>query len=73
MKENYESQDLSVGEFIIFDGALKHGNKVNVENFCRVSFDFRIIRSSEFKNLESKSVTQNIQFSIGNYYSEYII
>jgi len=68
-KENYFPFNSKFGEYGIFDGHLKHGNKLNQEGFSRVSFDFRIIRLSDFKEINKKSLTQNIDFSIGKYYS----
>jgi len=38
-KEDYSPVNLINGEGLIFDSALKHGNKLNQENLTRVSFD----------------------------------
>ena len=58
------------GEYAIFDGFLKHGNEVIIEeNYSRISFDFRVIKESEFKVSQKKSFTQKIKFSVGEYYN----
>lgn len=69
LKEDYFPFNSNFGEFAIFDGNLKHGNKVNEEKYSRISFDFRIIKSNEFKKINKSSVTQNIKFKLGSYYS----
>ena len=74
VEKSYKSEDFvpfnsKYGEFAIFDGCLKHGNVINIEKYTRLSFDFRVIRKREFREINKKSFTQNIEFSIGNYYS----
>ena len=57
---------------LIFDSGLKHGNKINLENKTRLSFDFRVIPLSKWnpsKNSKiSKSLNQKLKFSLGDYY-----
>ncbi|MDJ0797353.1 MAG: hypothetical protein QNJ51_11070 [Calothrix sp. MO_167.B12] len=60
--------ELEYGQYLIFDSALKHGNEINVEGYSRVSFDFRVIPLSKYKQSEGKSINQNMKFAIGDYY-----
>lgn len=70
-KEDYSPVNIDFGEFLIFDSGLKHGNVINEENKTRVSFDFRVIPLSVYKEPEaSSSYSQGIQFKIGDYYSK---
>ena len=58
--------------FLIFDSGLKHGNKLNVENKTRLSFDFRVIPLSKRKPAKKgkvyKTLSRNLKFSLGDYY-----
>ena len=67
----YNPWNLNYGEYLIFDSGLTHGNKVNIENSTRLSFDFRIIEKSNLSNISEikASVKQNIDFKVGEYYS----
>lgn len=67
-KEDYHPIELEYGQYLIFDSALKHGNEVNVEGYTRVSFDFRVIPLSNYKNHEETSINQKMKFSLGDYY-----
>lgn len=70
-KEDYEPANLDYGQFLIFDSGLKHGNVLNKENKTRLSFDFRVIPRSKYKEpSNASSYSQNIEFKIGHYYSE---
>tara|TARA_B110000483_G_C18199376_1_gene544494 strand:- start:2333 stop:3025 length:693 start_codon:yes stop_codon:yes gene_type:complete len=70
-KQDFSPSNLNLGEFLIFDSALMHGNKKNQENLTRISFDFRVIPYSKWKNnnIDKSSVTRNVKFKIGDYYS----
>lgn len=57
------------GQYLIFDSALEHGNEVNVENYTRVSFDFRVIPLSKYKSSSQQSINQGMKFAIGDYYA----
>ncbi len=46
----------------------KHYNRINKTGKTRVSFDFRVIPYSKFKNCEVESATSKMKFSIGEYY-----
>jgi len=68
---DYAPCDLQHGEYLEFDGAnLMHGNKINKTSQSRVSFDFRILPSTSYNDIEhsKKSVTQSKTMSIGDYW-----
>ncbi len=67
-REDFHPIELEYGQYLIFDSALKHGNEVNTEGYTRVSFDFRVIPLSKYKQHEGVSINQNMKFSIGDYY-----
>jgi len=68
---DFRPVDVSHGQYLIFDGAnLTHGNKINKTGKTRVSFDFRIVKKSEFKASNKKTVSQGIKFEIGDYFME---
>lgn len=74
MESAYKLQDFhpveaEYGEYVIFDSALMHGNEVNIEDYTRVSFDFRVIPLSKYRGTDSASINQNMKFHIGDYYS----
>ena len=71
-KKDYTPSNMEYGQFLIFDSSLMHGNKKNIENYTRISFDFRVIpfsKWSENNNEEKSSVDKNLKFKIGEYYS----
>ena len=70
-KEDYQPININFGQFLIFDSALKHGNITNKEGISRISFDFRVIPRSLYKETNSKfkSHSQGINFKVGEYYS----
>ena len=71
-KNDYSPMNLNYGEFLIFDSGLKHGNKINLENKTRISFDFRIIPETIWQNKKIKknkfSADSKMEFDIGGYY-----
>ena len=71
-KNDYQPANLEYGQFLIFDSGLKHGNKVNLENKTRLSFDFRVIPLSKWNpptsSKISKSLNQKLKFSLDDYY-----
>jgi hypothetical protein len=62
---------MDIGDMIQFDGnRCLHGNKTNDTGYTRVSFDFRIIPFSLYKENKSlKSISASRQFILGDYYS----
>ena len=71
-KKDYKPVNLNFGQFLIFDSGLKHGNKINLENKTRISFDFRVIPYSKWKKIQSKKIkssfNQKLKFKLGDYY-----
>jgi hypothetical protein len=71
-KEDYSPMNLNFGQGLIFDSGLNHGNKVNVENLTRLSFDFRVIPLSKWKEIEGRkpnfSTDQHLKFVLNDYY-----
>jgi len=67
--EDYKSFDLNENEFYKTKlNSCYHYNKINLTNNTRVSFDFRVIPKSEFKNNKLTSTTSNVKFIPGKYY-----
>jgi hypothetical protein len=62
--------NLKYGQFIFFDSGLSHGNKINDTGKTRLSFDFRVIPKSMYKQnaVTKKSISQGIDLAIGDYY-----
>jgi len=70
-KHDFQPKELDVGEFLIFDSALKHGNEINAEGYTRVSFDFRVIPKNLFRDSERTTANRGHKLSIGNYYDQF--
>jgi len=68
-KNDFKPINTKYGEYIIFDSGLKHGNQINIENKTRISFDFRIVPKSLYKNNpNTSSINTNMKFKVGEYY-----
>ena len=70
-KKDYRPINLLYGQYIYFDSGLLHGNKMNIENKTRISFDFRIIPASKWdknKYSKKKSISRKKKFIVGDYY-----
>ena len=68
-KNDFRPINTNYGQFIIFDSGLKHGNKLNIENKTRISFDFRVTPKSLYKNDFNKSSSDTkMKLNIGNYF-----
>lgn len=68
---DYHPIRVSPGQFLQFNGChLKHGNKINDTGKTRVSFDFRVIPQSQYKENPDAgvSVVRGIKFVLGGYY-----
>ena len=70
MSENFLPVEVKYGEFLIFNSLLKHGTEVNQEGSTRISFDFRIMKTSEYEGSDKKSFVRRKQFKIGSYYEQ---
>jgi ectoine hydroxylase-related dioxygenase (phytanoyl-CoA dioxygenase family) len=68
-EKHHQPVNIDIGQYVIFDSALEHGNEVNVEGYTRLSFDFRVIPYSQYKESRLDSITQKIRFRIGEYYN----
>lgn len=70
-KGDYEAYHVNYGEVLIFDGVnLYHGNKTNIEETTRVSFDFRVVDKINFNPSEKSSVSNHTQFTLGHYFEQ---
>ena len=70
-KGDYKPMNCSYGELIQWDGSnLSHGNKLNKTGLCRISMDFRVIKSSNYIDSDHKTINTKIKFGIGGYYKE---
>jgi hypothetical protein len=68
-KGDYAPINTTVGEFVKWNGAnLKHGNKINDTGNTRVSFDFRVMPLSKYKDNDRKSVSTNTKMELGKYW-----
>ena len=47
---------------------LTHGNKQNLTSLTRVSFDFRVIPISRYRESDHLTINTKIPFGIGGYY-----
>jgi hypothetical protein len=66
---NHRPVEAALGQFVIFDSALEHGNEINREGYTRVSFDFRVIPLSRYQESAKTSFNEQRKFRIGDYYS----
>ena len=68
---DYEPIEVKHGQVLKFNGAtLSHGNKINDTGATRVSFDFRVVKKSEFKSSGKETISQGKKFDIGDYFEE---
>lgn len=70
-KNDFQPKELNVGEFLVFDSALKHGNEINREEYTRVSFDFRVIPKSLYSGSERITANRGHKLTIGEYYDQF--
>lgn len=60
---------VSVGSALIFNASeLMHGNVLNTSGQTRVSFEFRVIRASEYRDSDKVSVNLGQKFVLGEYF-----
>ena len=68
-KGDYSTIVADYGECVEWDASnLTHGNKDNITNFTRVSFDFRVISKSRYIDSNHLTINTKIPFGIGGYY-----
>ena len=68
----YEYNNMVLSKNYFYMGNLnkcKHYNKINTTSITRISMDLRIIPFSKFNTNNNSSVTNNVKFDIGNYYT----
>lgn len=70
-KNDFQPKELNIGEFLIFDSALKHGNEINAEGHTRVSFDFRVIPKKLYSGSEKVTANRGHKLSLGHYYDQF--
>lgn len=70
-KGDFRPVELGVGEYLIFDSGLKHGNEINREGYTRVSMDFRVIPRSLFKDTERVTANRGHKLTLGQYYDQF--
>jgi len=68
-KNDHKPVEMEYGQFLIFDSRLEHGSLPNVENYTRISFDFRVIPYHLYRDTGKSTFTQKIPFKIGHYYN----
>lgn len=70
-KGDYSPINCDYGECIEWNASnLTHGNKDNATSQTRVSFDFRIIARSHYKDSAHLTINTKMPFGIGGYYEE---
>ncbi len=71
--KDFRPMNMRYGEFYIFNGnRCCHGNKPNITDTTRVSFDFRILPQKHYNaSRNSSSATKGRKFIIGDYYSKF--
>ena len=74
-KHDFAPIEASYGEIVRWRGSvLKHGNKLNKTEQTRVSFDFRIIRLSDYNEHNAQqSITTSTTLKRGEYFDERIV
>ena len=57
------------GDAMLFDGAnLLHWNDPNMEGFTRLSIDFRVIRTRDYRPTGARSVNARKLLTVGEYF-----
>ena len=68
-KADFKPIETKYGNCVEWDASnLMHGNKDNITNDTRVSFDFRVIPISRYIDSTHNTINTKIPFSIGGYY-----
>ena len=68
-KGDFQEIRANYGECVEWSASkLTHGNKQNITNITRVSFDFRVIPKSRYVESEHLTINTKIPFGIGGYY-----
>ena len=68
-KEDFMPLNCDYGAFYEWDASnLLHGNKDNISDNTRVSFDFRVIPQSRYIESNRQTINTDTEFKIGGYY-----
>lgn len=68
-RADYAPVELDLGQLLIFDSRLMHGNIVNNEGYTRMSFDLRVIPRRIYQDTEGVfSATAGKEFTLDGYY-----
>jgi len=68
--DDFHPVKIEKGEFVSFYGnKCRHYNMLNKTGKTRISFDFRVIPASIFKNTEAEAIHSKRKFIVGEYYS----
>lgn len=71
-KGDFTPLTINKGEFVSFYGnKCRHHSKINTTGQTRISFDFRVIPYSEYKESPSSAIRSGRKFCIGEYYTLY--
>ena len=63
--------NINYGEFFMgYLNQCRHGNKTNVTNQTRVSFDFRVMPGFAYKEFDKLTCTTQQSFKVGQYYDK---
>lgn len=69
-KGDFTPLSIKKGQFCSFYGnQCRHHNKKNIEGKTRISFDFRVIPGSLYKESENLAVHSKKRFAVGSYYT----
>lgn len=72
MKGDFFPLKIEKGQFVSFYGnRCRHYSKINVSDQTRISFDFRVIPFSEYKEYDASAIHSGRKFSLGEYYMMY--
>lgn len=70
-KEDFFPINAKYGQVVMWDGSnLLHGNKTNIENTTRISFDFRVMKAENYIPSTKGSINTNTVFALGGYYDK---
>ena len=72
-KKDFFPMNAKLGQYYIFNGnKCTHGNKVNISNSVRFSFDFRVLPKSKYNSQKFNiSLNSKRAFAKGSYYMDF--
>lgn len=70
-KRDFHPVRMSVGEVLKFHGAcLEHGSVSNDTGRTRVSFDFRVLPKTAYRETGKRTINKGVEFKLGGYWAE---